>query len=394
MTRPAPKTVIAGFIPLLDSALLVAAARFGFAEDEGIELKLVRETSWANIRDRISIGHFDVAHMLAPMPIAATLNLTSLAVPMLAPMTLGLGGNAITVSLSLWDEMKAEGADTGGDPATTGLALAKAIADRRPRGGEPLRFGVVHPFSGHAYELRYWLAASGIDPDRDVEITVLPPPLMPDALAAGRIDGYCVGEPWNTMSVLNGQGRIVTFKDAIWPASPEKVLGVTESWADSNAGTLRALIRALARSADWCADPRNAEDLAHLLAAPDYLDCSPATCIPALTGKLLLEADLSANVPRFLSFAAPDALCPSGADGLWFYSQMVRWGQAVYSKEDEAKVVTTFADRLYRDAMGSAHSGNAVAQAPKHLFDGLEYNPAEIENYIASFPIHTRPTTL
>ncbi|WP_346897360.1 CmpA/NrtA family ABC transporter substrate-binding protein [uncultured Roseibium sp.] len=394
MSHPAAKTVIAGFIPLLDSALLVAAARCGFAEEEGIELKLVRETSWANIRDRISIGHFDVAHMLAPMPIAATLNLTSLSVPMLAPMTLGLGGNAISVSLALWKEMKGEGADGAGDPASTGEALAKVISIRRAEGKEPLRFGVVHPFSGHAYELRYWLAATGIDPDRDVEITVLPPPLMPDALLAGRIDGYCVGEPWNTISVQNGIGRIVTFKDAIWPASPEKVLGVTESWAGQNAETLQSLIRALIKAADWCANWDNAEDLAHLLAAPDYLDCAPETCIPALTGKLQLEPGLSLDLPRFLSFAGPEALCPTGADGLWFYSQMVRWGQAAYSKPDAEKVVRTFDDRLFRDALGYGGGGSGVVQAPKQLFDGVEFDPENLAKYIASFPVQTRPAAM
>lgn len=390
MTSASAKTVIAGFIPLLDSALLVAAARFGFAEQEGIELKLVRETSWANIRDRISIGHFDVAHMLAPMPIAATLNLTSLAVPMLAPMTLGLGGNAITVSLPIWEEMKAEGSNGAGDPASTGNALAKVISNRSAKGKEPLRFGVVHPFSGHAYELRYWLAAAGIDPDQDVEITVLPPPLMPDALSAGRIDGYCVGEPWNTISVQKGQGRIVTFKDAIWPSSPEKVLGTSQSWAENNGETLQALIRALVKAAGWCANWDNAEELARLLADPEYLDCSPETCIPALTGKLQLDVDLTLEAPRFLSFAAPDALCPAGADGLWFYSQMVRWGQAVYSERDAEKVVSTFDDGLYRKALGDGGSGIRASQAPKQLFDDVEFNPGDLGKYIEAFPIHSR----
>ncbi|MFC6656787.1 ABC transporter substrate-binding protein [Roseibium salinum] len=222
------KPVIAGFIPLLDSAVLVAASELGFAEREGVALKLVRETSWANIRDRIAVGHFDIAHMLAPMPIAASLNLTSLSVPMLAPMLLGLGGNAITVAAGLWKEMAAAGADPGGDPASTGRALGEIITLHHGAGAPPLRFGVVHPFSGHAYELRYWLAATGIDPDKDVEITVLAPQLMADALAAGQLDGYCVGEPWNTAAVAAGTGRIATYKQAIWPDSPEKVLGVTE----------------------------------------------------------------------------------------------------------------------------------------------------------------------
>lgn len=238
------RPVIAGFIPLLDSAVVVAAAEMGFAEREGIALKLIRETSWANIRDRISVGHFDVAHMLAPMPIASSLNLTSLAVPMRAPMLLGLGGNAITVSTALWADMADAGADPSGDPASTGRALADVIARRRDAGAPLLHFGVVHPFSGHAYELRYWLAAAGIDPDRDVEITVLAPQVMADALRAGQLDGYCVGEPWNTAAVDAGTGRIATYKQAIWPDSPEKVLGVTEKWAEANPETLASLMRA------------------------------------------------------------------------------------------------------------------------------------------------------
>ncbi|WP_305984516.1 CmpA/NrtA family ABC transporter substrate-binding protein [Roseibium sp. MMSF_3544] len=343
--------VFAGFIPLLDSAVLVAAKEIGFAEEEGIALKLVRESSWANIRDRVAVGHFDVAHMLAPMPIAASLNLTSLAVPMLAPMILGLGGNAITVSAALWQQMAELGADRNGDPSSTGLALAKAVARHGANGGTPLRFGVVHPFSGHAYELRYWLAAAGIDPDKDVEITVLPPQLMADALAAGQLDGYCVGEPWNTAAVAAGTGRIVTYKQAIWPDSPEKVLGVTRKWAQSSPETLAALMRAMARAADWCADPQNTEHLTGLLAGPDYLACAPDLCRPALGGNVHLGATTSVARPDFLKFSGGPAAAPSPAHGKWFYDQMVRWGQAKFSAAGEADVRTIFSPALYRDAL-------------------------------------------
>ena len=175
--------IVAGFMPLLDSAILVAAKEKGFADKEGIDLVLARETSWANIRDRMAVGHFQVAHVLAPMPIASNLGLTPLAVPTIAPMALGLGGNAVTVSNDLWALMADKGATPDFNPATTGAALKQVAADRAAESKPPLRFAVVHPYSGHNYELRYWLAACGVKPGKDVEIVIVPPPLMADALA-------------------------------------------------------------------------------------------------------------------------------------------------------------------------------------------------------------------
>src|SRR5690606_20546584 len=162
-----------------------------------------------------------------------------LAAPTLAPMALGLGGNAVTVSATLWREMEHLGAYTDLNPARAGAALRDVIRARKSK--ESLRLAVVHPHSGHNYELRYWLAACGIDPDRDVEIVIVSPPLMADALGSGRIDGYCVGEPWNTAGVLEAGGHIATVKAAIWKSSPEKVLGVAERWAEANPDALAAL---------------------------------------------------------------------------------------------------------------------------------------------------------
>lgn len=343
--------VIAGFIPLLDSAVLVVASEKGFAEEEGIALKLIRETSWANIRDRLAVGHFDVAQMLAPMPIAASLNLTSLSVPMLAPMVLGLGGNAITVSMCLWQDMADERADTVGDPASTGKALARVVAARQKGGETLLRFGVVHPFSGHAYELRYWLAAAGLDPDKDVEITVLAPQLMADALSAGQLDGYCVGEPWNTAAVHTGTGRIATYKQAIWPDSPEKVLGVTRRWATAHPATLSALMRAVSRAADWCANPANLSDLAEILAGPDYLACPVDYCRPALTGEMNFGGGVHMSIPDFLTFSGGERAAPSPAQGAWFYQQMVRWGQATSSQNSEEEAAAIFSPAPYLEAL-------------------------------------------
>jgi len=360
------RPVIAGFIPLLDSAVVVAAAELGFAEQEGVALKLIRETSWANIRDRISVGHFDVAHMLAPMPIASSLNLTSLAVPMLAPMLLGLGGNAITVSTALWSDMARVGADPSGDPVTTGKALADVIKQRHADDAPPLHFGVVHPFSGHAYELRYWLAAAGIDPDKDVEITVLAPQMMADALKGGQLDGYCVGEPWNTAAVDAGTGRIATYKQAIWPDSPEKVLGVTQKWAEANPETLAALMRAFSAAADWCADPVNIEELATILARPDILACPAEICLAALSGRIRLGPKTERAVPGFLTFSGGEKAAPLPAHGVWFYEQMVRWRQAERSEAALQQVEAIFSPDAYLAAVGLERSAE---EAVIKMFD-------------------------
>ena len=400
--------VRAGFLPLLDAAVLIVAAERGFAAEEGLALELVRETSWANIRDRTAIGHFDVAHMLAPMPIAASLGLTSLGGAMVAPMALGLGGNAITVSNALWTAMAAEGAPDDGDPAAAGAALKRVIAARRGAGARPLTLAVVHPFSGHNYELRYWLAACGIDPERDVAIGVVPPPFMADALKAGRLDGYCVGEPWNMAALAAGAGRIVTTKAAIWRSSPEKVLGMRADWAEANADAVARLLRAFYRAALWCDEVENRPRLAALLSRPGYLDMPAELLLPGLTGRLALGAAEARPAPDFLMFARRAATFPWISHALWFFSQMVRWGQAGLSAEALEAVKRTYRPGLYRAALqplgvalpgASAKVEGALAEelaiagsagtltlGPDGFFDGRAFDPDRIEAYLAALP--------
>jgi NitT/TauT family transport system ATP-binding protein len=392
--------ITAGFMPLLDSALLVTAKEKGFAEAEGTDLTLMRETSWANIRDRLAVGHFQVAHMLAPMPIACNLGLTPLASRTIAPMALGLGGNAVTLSNALWTEMKANGALADLDPGRAGATLKAVVAERARGGGALLRFAVVHPHSGHNYELRYWLAACGIDPDRDIEIVILPPPLMADALGAGNIDGYCVGEPWNTAAVMLGHGHIATVKAAIWRGSPEKVLGAQEQWAAAHTHALHALLRALYRAAKWCSEPANREELATLLAGPAYIDTPADWMIPALTGNIRVG---NANVARVNDFFVPlakAATFPWKSHALWLYTQMVRWGQVKHDKANESIARETYRPDIYRAALeplgvalpganaklegalkvatpvGSA--GASLILGPDGFFDGRQFDPDRI----------------
>ncbi|TIP44244.1 MAG: ABC transporter substrate-binding protein [Mesorhizobium sp.] len=397
--------ITAGFMPLFDSAVLVVAGEMGFAAREGIELKLQRETSWANIRDRIAIGHFDVAHMLGPMPLACSLGLTPLASETIVPFSLGLGGNCVTVSNTVWEGMAAQGAAPDLDPTRAGTALGSLIRERAVAGREPLRFAVVHPHSGHNYELRYWLAACGIDPDRDIEIVIVPPSFMADALAAGRIDAYCVGEPWNSAAVAAGTGRIVAVKALLWRNSPEKVIGARKAWAEENPEALAALLRALHHAARWCQDPANRGELAALMAKPAFLGQPEAIQMPALTGRLQLGGGVERRVEDFFLPFDKAANFPWKSHALWFYTQMVRWGQLPHTPQNLAIARDCYRPDLYRSALkplgvalpganakvegalkvatpvGSA--GASLVLGPDGFFDGQIFDPDRIDAYIA-----------
>ena len=223
-----------GFIPLVDASALIVAVDKGFTRDEGLDVTLVREVSWSNVRDKLNIGLFDAAHLLAPVAIASSLGLGHVKVPIVAPFNLGLNGNAITVSPALHAAIMEEIQGDKLDPMATALALSRVVARRRKAGADPLTFGMTFPFSTHNYQLRFWMAAGGVDPDEDVRLVVLPPPYMVESLANGHVDAFCVGAPWNSVAVDLGVGHILHFVSDILVRAAEKVLAVRQNWADKN----------------------------------------------------------------------------------------------------------------------------------------------------------------
>ncbi|HVF17142.1 MAG TPA: CmpA/NrtA family ABC transporter substrate-binding protein [Steroidobacteraceae bacterium] len=401
-------SIIVGFIPLLDCAPLVVAAEKGFAAAEELDITLVRETSWANIRDRVVVGHFDAAHMLGPMAVASSLGIGHLQVPIIAPIALGLGGNAITVSQALWEQMSVADARIGAGPAAQGRALREVVAQRERASLPPLTFAMVYPFSAHNYELRYWLAASGIDPNRQVRLVVLPPPLLVDAMREGQIDGFCVGEPWNSLAVSVGVGYIVTTTTAIWRLSPEKVLGCRLAWAERYPQRVAALVRAVYRAALWCENPANHDELARMLSQPRYVGAPAEIILQGLTNKLTFVPNGSAlHVSDFYIPARHAATFPWTSHALWFYSQMVRWQQIEWSPEHLELVAKTYRPDLYREALAamqlelpsgdskveglnaaanSASTGTFTSQFDG-FFDGKVFNPSELRGYLASLGV-------
>lgn len=405
----------AAFIPLSDSAPLIVAHELGFAEAEGIALNLIRERSWATVRDRFSVGHIDVAHALAPMPLAANLGLGPLEHHLVAPMSLGFGGNTVVVSRALWKEMQAAGAL---DSFDAGVALQRLSQAFRARGGAEarLRFAIVHPYSAHRYELAYWLAAGGLMPKRDVEFVVLPPSLMAAALGAGRIDGFCAGEPWGTIACAESAGHILTTKPHIWRSSPEKVLAVSQKWADADVDRLHGLVRAIYHACCWCDVTANHDALTDILSRPDYLN-RPANVIRPGLQRRLPRTDLGADtvsgeIDGFLNFSSRAATFPWVSHALWLYTQMVRWCDVVAGPQVEAIARQTFRPNIYRAALSplgiAMPSANAKVEGalgeeivvgsadgsltlgPDGFFDGLTFDPDQIGTYVEGLRAHDR----
>jgi two-component system, oxyanion-binding sensor len=343
-----------GFIPLCDAAALIVAADKGFAEAEGLDLELVREVSWSNVRDKLNIGLFDAAHLLAPVAIASSLGLGHVKVPIVAPFGLGVNGNAITVSPSLSAAIGKVAEGNILDPMVSARALARIVAERRQRGEEPLTFGMTFPFSTHNYHLRFWMAAGGIDPDEDMRLVVLPPPYMVESLASRQVDGFCVGAPWNSVAVDLGVGCILHFVSEILAHAAEKVLAVRAQWADENPDVLMRLVRAHQRAAAYIEDAGNRAEVATILAAPNRLDVDAEVISRTLDGRLKIIPDGKVRSDdRYLIIGRDGAARPDPVQAAWLYAQMVRWGQAPLSEQMLMSAKAVFRPDLFDAALGN-----------------------------------------
>lgn len=376
--------LVAGFVPLVDCAVLIAAREQRFAAAEGIELVLVKEPSWASLRDHLTLGHVDCAHALAPLPVALQLGVGGIQADCIVPFVLNRGGNAITLSSSVAEALRALGAFDGGAdaaPGRIGQALARVARAR----SEPLTLAVVYPFSNHNFDLRYWLAASGLHPDRDVRLVAVPPPLMGESLRAGAVDGFCVGEPWNSVAVSQGLGEIVLTQSQLAPRSAEKVLALRAEFAQRAPQVLERLLRALDAAAAWVDDAAHLPALAQTLARPEYLGVAPELIAAALAGRLSLGPGRSLVDRDFMYFRRDGANVPDAVAALWSYAQMVRWGQVAPSPERERAAKSVLRADLYRRALAR----EPVEPSALVPFDGIAFSPSDVGAYLTRFALAT-----
>lgn len=341
-TRPA-RPLRLGFLALTDAAPLAVAEHLGLFAKHGLHVELRREIGWATIREKIIYGELDAAHAPAPMLWSTHLGLACPACKVLTALVLNLHGNALTFSRTLWEA-----------GARDAASLRAYVKDRRER--HPLTFGVVYHFSTHHLMLRDWLLAAGLNPERDVRIVIVPPAQMFRNLAAGTIDGYCAGEPWNTLAVREGAGWCPTWSAAHSPGHVEKVLMVTQRFAERNAAQHAALVAALAAACAWCDEPQNREPLAQLLSGAAYLNLPSRVIGPALLGRFDCGHGRVETIPDFHVFHHGEANVPTADKALALQRALGTAGilPAVHAA-DPALPRILFREDLHRSALSHHH---------------------------------------
>ncbi|PHN03766.1 CmpA/NrtA family ABC transporter substrate-binding protein [Flavilitoribacter nigricans] len=334
-----------GFIKLTDMAPLAIAKELGFFEDEGLYVTIEAQSNWKNVLDRVIDGQLDGSHMLAGQPIAAGAGFGRQA-ELVTPFSMDLNGNGITVSNEVWEKMKPNVPQDGsGKPVHPIKADAlKPVVASFKKDGRPFKMGMVFPVSTHNYEIRYWLAAAGINPgyytkdniqgqvDADVLLSVTPPPQMPATLEAGTIYGYCVGEPWNQQAVFKGIGVPVTTNYDIWKNNPEKVFVMTKSFVEQYPNTALAVTKALIRAGKWLDEADNRAKAVGILSQSAYVGADSIVIANSMTGTFEFEKGDKREMPDFNVFFRYHATYPFYSDGIWFLTQMRRWGQIPDSK--------------------------------------------------------------
>jgi nitrate/nitrite transport system substrate-binding protein len=364
-----------GFIKLTDMAPLAIAKEKNFFLEEGLNVTLEAQANWKVLLDGVIAGQLDGAHMLAGQPIAATIGYGTQA-ELIAPLSLDLNGNAITVSNAVWDIIE-PGLPKGSDGLPKHPISASAlrpVIDAYSSQGKTFNMGMVFPVSTHNYELRYWLAAGGINPGfytpgdatgtvgAEVPLSVTPPPQMPSTMEAGTIDGYCVGEPWNQAAVQKKIGVPVITDHEIWKLNPEKVLGLRKDWAEQYPGTTTALLRAVIKAQQWLdADGgANREEAVQILSQPAYVGADAAVIGASMTGEFTFEPGDTRPAPDFNIFFREYAGYPFYSDAIWYLTQMRRWGQIPSDQTDQWYFDT--AEAVYRPDLYSAAAESLVAE--------------------------------
>ena len=411
-----------GFIKLTDCAPLVIAKEKGYFEDEGLNVEIEAQSNWKVLLDRVIDGQLDGAHMLAGQPIGATIGFGTKA-HVITAYSLDYNGNGITVSNEIWAQMQENDPKLKSPQPAHPISAdsLKPIVDQYKQEGKEFNMGMVFPVSTHNYEIRYWLAASGIHPgfytkenitgmvDADVLLSVTPPPQMPQTLEAGTILGYCVGEPWNQKAVVTEIGVPVTTNYDIWKNNPEKVFGVTAEWDKKHPNTHLAIVKALIRAGKWldATDAQgnlvNRQEAAKILSGKDYVGADEDVIDNSMTGTFVFQKSDIRPMPDFNVFFKYYASYPHYSDCIWFLTQMRRWGQITETKSaewyaDTAKEV--YKPEIYRKAatMLVAEGKLDMSEIPAadydgyrevttDFIDGKQYDAKDPIGYINSFTI-------
>jgi len=375
---PEVRTMRFGIIALTDCAPIVMAHELGYFKKFGIDAVVSKEASWAVIRDKLSLGENHATHMLIGMPLASTMGLAGSPVkPMVIPWLLNRNGQAITLNARL----KAAGVRQP--------AHVKPLADKAKAAGEPLTFAMTFPPGTHAMWMRYWLAAGGINPDKDVNLITIPPPQMVANMKVGKMDGFCVGEPWNLRAIQDNIGYTVTTTQAMWKDHPEKVCAFTEEFAMKNPRTVKAVLKALHLASVDLDKMENRAKFAEVIARPSYINTTPAAIVERLQGKYNYGDGRVEQDPNYMIFSARNCNYPHQIYAKWWLTQFRRWGMVKTAPDYAGIARRVLRSDMYSEAMKELGVNASIAEEQEiRLFDGV-FDGKSPEQYATSFKVHS-----
>jgi nitrate/nitrite transport system substrate-binding protein len=375
---PETKALSFGMIALTDCSPIVIAHEKGLFKKYGIESTVAKQASWAAVRDALSNGDIQGTHMLTGMPIASTMGLLgSPKKPMVIPWILNRNGQSISLKADLKGKVK-------DDPKAL-----KPLVEEAKKAGEPMTFAMTFPPGTHAMWIRYWLAAGGIHPDKDVALIVVPPAQMVANMKVGKMDGFCVGEPWNARVITDGIGFTALNTQDIWKDHPEKVCAFTEEFATKNPKTVKAVLKALHEASVWLDDLKNRPEQAKIVSAATYINCPPETILPRMQGHYDFGDGRKKEDPNYMIFSSRNCNYPQPKYAIWWLSQFRRWGMVEGAPDYKGVVKQVMRTDIYEEAMKEInYKHGGLDNKAETLFDGATFDPAKPEDYAKGFAVN------
>ncbi|HEV8583510.1 MAG TPA: CmpA/NrtA family ABC transporter substrate-binding protein [Methylomirabilota bacterium] len=369
-----------GIIALTDCSSIVMAHELGLFKKHGIESTISKEASWAVIRDRLTLGENQATHLLLGIPYAATMGLQGSPVkPMIIPMYLNRNGQAITLTKALLDK-----------GVKTPQQLKPHAMEAKGK-GSPMTFAMTYPPGTHAMWTRYWLAAGGINPDRDVTLITIPPAQMVANMKVGKMDGYCVGEPWGARAIADGIGFTAITTQQIWKDHPEKVLGFTEEFAAKNPKTVKAVMRAIVEASQWNDKLENRPRMAEVVGQPQYVNASRETILGRMLGDYEYGDGRKEKDKFYMTFFDRQTNFPMKSHGTWWLTQFRRWGMVKEPPDYKGLVDRVHRPDIFREVAKEMGIETPRGDAEKTtFFDGGVFDPGtDPEKYVKGFAVHT-----
>ena len=367
-----------GIIALTDCSPFVVGSEKGFFKKYGLDVTIAKGANWAAIRDSLSSGDNQMTHMLIGMPIASTMGLLgSPKKPMIIPWLVNRNGQAITLKAD-WK------GKVGADPKAI-----KPFVDKAKSLGEPLSFAMTFPPGTHAMWMRYYLGAGGVNPDKDVALITVPPAQMVANMKIGKMDGFCVGEPWNARSIADKIGFTSVTTQDIWKDHPEKACAFTAEFAEKNPKTVKAVLKGLHEASVWLDDLNNRPEQCDIVSKPNFINCQKEIILGRLQGKLDYGDGRTMQDEFYMHFSKRNCNFPQPSYAKWWLTQFRRWGMVTGKPDYDGVARSVMRGDIYTEAMKEIGvTDRTQDDSGWEMFDGVKFDPkGDLEAYANGFAV-------